>query len=57
VLFYLSGEHGSRADFAAGPADPTFFDNGTHHEGGADGKRAFECENEQLRHIAAREII
>ena len=47
LLFYLSGENGNTADFAKGPAAPTFWDGVEIKEGGVGGK-FFECGNEQL---------
>lgn len=47
LLFYLSGENGSKADFACGEANPTFFSDVEIIDSGVNGK-AFECANTQL---------
>jgi hypothetical protein len=47
LLFYLSGENGSTADFANGQATPTFFSDVDIIDSGVNGK-AFQCADTQL---------
>ena len=48
LLFYLSGDKESVADYAMGEKNPTFFEKVEIIDGGVDGGKAFQCGDRQL---------
>ncbi len=48
LLFLLSGEQGTRAEYACGDAEPVFCDRITCIDGGVDGGKALSCADRQL---------